>query len=307
MNLIEKAAYGGWENCYRISNGNLEMVITADVGPRIIQFGFSGQGNEFFVDTTSLGKSGGNEWRVYGGHRLWIAPEDRTTTYSPDNEPLTVDVTGNTIKLIQAACPLTGIQKTLEIKMSTGSNQVAINHHLQNLSEQDIVLAPWAITVMAAGGTAILPLPQRGLHPRDLLPTSSLTLWPYTDMRDGRWFFGFDHIMLKQDSSAALPQKIGMLCPDGWAAFANRGHLFIKTFLFDPAVSYADLGCNVEIFTDNRMTEMESLGPLKSLKPGESVQHVEYWYLFQAPELLDNEGNIYSKILPIINSALNES
>lgn len=307
MNLIEKVAYGGWENCYRITNGDLEMIITADIGPRVIHFGFSGQHNEFFVDRTMLGENGGNEWRAYGGHRLWTAPEDRIKTYSPDNDPLTVDIKDDIIKLTQLPCPLTGIQKSLEIKMSTDNNQVEVNHYLKNLSEQDVLLAPWAITVMAAGGTAILPLPQRGSHPRDLLPTSSLTLWPYTDMIDERWFWGFDHIMLKQDSGAPLPQKLGMLCPDGWAAFANQGHLFVKTFPFDPAASYTDLGCNVEVFTDNRMTEMESLGPLQSLKPGESVQHIEHWYLLQVPELPDNEHEIYSKVAPVIKSALNKS
>ena len=49
------------------------MIATTDVGPRIIRFGFVGEENEFkeYEDTT--GQVGGDEWRIYGGHRLWHA------------------------------------------------------------------------------------------------------------------------------------------------------------------------------------------------------------------------------------------
>ena len=37
---MEKIKYAGWENCYRLDNGRIELVITGDVGPRVIRFGF---------------------------------------------------------------------------------------------------------------------------------------------------------------------------------------------------------------------------------------------------------------------------
>lgn len=39
---VEKVPYGGWQNCYKVSNGVVELVATADVGPRLIRFGFVG-------------------------------------------------------------------------------------------------------------------------------------------------------------------------------------------------------------------------------------------------------------------------
>ena len=39
---IEKTAFRGWTNCYRVSNGTVEFIATTDVGPRIISFGFVG-------------------------------------------------------------------------------------------------------------------------------------------------------------------------------------------------------------------------------------------------------------------------
>ena len=42
---VEKIEYKGWHNCYRVSNGEVELVVTGDVGPRIIRFGFVGGQN----------------------------------------------------------------------------------------------------------------------------------------------------------------------------------------------------------------------------------------------------------------------
>ena len=69
--MVERIAYGGWDECYRLSNGIVEVVATAQVGPRLIRFGFVGGANEFAEFADQLGKVGGDEWRIYGGHRLW--------------------------------------------------------------------------------------------------------------------------------------------------------------------------------------------------------------------------------------------
>src|SRR5215469_11064337 len=42
---VEKVNYAGWPNCYKVSNGEVELIVTGDVGPRIIRFGFAGGQN----------------------------------------------------------------------------------------------------------------------------------------------------------------------------------------------------------------------------------------------------------------------
>ncbi len=64
---LEKTSYGGWPNCYRLSNLAVELIVTADVGPRVIRFGFVGAENEFKEYEEQLGQTGGREWRIYGG------------------------------------------------------------------------------------------------------------------------------------------------------------------------------------------------------------------------------------------------
>ena len=57
---IEKTAFQGWPNCYRVSNGTVEFIATTDVGPRIISFGFVGGANLFFVREDFAGQTGGS-------------------------------------------------------------------------------------------------------------------------------------------------------------------------------------------------------------------------------------------------------
>ena len=52
---VEKVAYKGWQNCYRVSNGEVELIVTGDVGPRVIRFGFIGGQNLFKEFPEQLG------------------------------------------------------------------------------------------------------------------------------------------------------------------------------------------------------------------------------------------------------------
>lgn len=58
---VKKAEYKGWKNCIEISNGIIDMIVTTDVGPRIIRFGFVGKENEFVEFPEHVGKTGGDE------------------------------------------------------------------------------------------------------------------------------------------------------------------------------------------------------------------------------------------------------
>ncbi|HEX9061498.1 MAG TPA: hypothetical protein VF941_15055, partial [Clostridia bacterium] len=96
---IEKISYKGWDNCIQLSNEIIDAVITTDVGPRIIKFSLSGKDNVFCEVKDEMGKTGSNEWRIYGGHRLWQSPELEGRTDYHDNEPVEWKQKKNTVKL----------------------------------------------------------------------------------------------------------------------------------------------------------------------------------------------------------------
>jgi hypothetical protein len=296
---VKKVNYHGWRNSYRLSNGTIELIVTTDVGPRIIRFGFVGGDNEFKEYTPQLGKRGGKRWRIYGGHRLWHAPEAEPRTYHPDNGPVTLVRRGGTVRLIQPVEFTTGIQKEIELRLSANRPRVEVVHRLRNTNHWTVELAPWALTVMAPGGTAIVPLPPRGSHPKDLPPGNSLTLWLYTDMSDPRWTWGRKYILLRQDSSPRRsPQKAGAAVPEGWIGYARHGHLFLKTFAHHPTGRYPDWGCSAETFTNHEMLELETLGPIATLAPGAAVEHIEHWHLFRNVPVPQNDRDVDRHVLP---------
>lgn len=276
---MEKISYGGWENCYRLANHQIELVVTSDVGPRIIRFGFLGEKNMFKEYPDQMGITSSDQWLNFGGHRLWHAPESEVRTYYPDLEPVLVQEIENGMLVTQKPEPTTGIQKQIQITISPDKPEVQLTHYLINHNLWAVETAPWSISVLAPGGTAILPLPPRGPHPEFLLPTSTISLWPYTNLNDPRYQFGERFILIKQDETINTPQKIGVYASDGWAAYANYNCYFVKHVPIHFEGIYPDMGANFEVFTNNEMLELEALGPFKSIPPKGRIDHLEHWTL----------------------------
>lgn len=295
---MEKINYGGWENCYRLANDEIELILTGDVGPRIIRFGFINKENMFKEYPDQLGITESDEWLNFGGHRLWHAPEAFPRTYYPDVEPVLVQELEDGVLVTQKPEPTTGIQKQIKISLSKSKPEVQLTHTLINHNLWAVETAPWALTVMAQGGVAILPLPRRGPHPEFILPTASLSIWPYTNLSDPRWTLGERYILLKQDPEIADPQKIGIFASDGWAAYANFNALFIKRIPIQFDAVYPDLGVNFETFTNGEMLELESLGPIESIPPKGKIEHQEHWTLVSDIKPPKSDQDVIDHILP---------
>lgn len=300
---IETVAYGGWSECLRLSNDEIELVITLQVGPRVIRFGFVGGQNEFAEYPEQMGLTGGEEYRAYGGHRLWIAPEVVERTKHPDNLPVEWTQEGEGVRVTAPVEERTGIQKSIYFWLNPERNHVHLIHRITNHNIWPVRLAPWALSVMAPGGRAIVPQEPYRPHPDFLLPVRPLVLWGYTDMSDPRWRWGKRYIQLYQDAAATTPQKFGALNTLGWAAYHNGDRLFLKRFPYDPGAEYPDFGCNCEFFTNPRMLEVESVGGMVTLQPGESVTHDEHWYLWRGISLGESEEDIEQALQPLLAQA----
>ncbi len=300
---MQRIAYAGWPNCVRLSNGRIELVATTDVGPRVIRLGFLGGQNLFKQYDEMLGLVGGDEWRIYGGHRLWHAPEVKPRTYSADNAAVAWKYAGGALTLTQAVEADTGIAKRIIIKVDSRRDAVTVEHVLTNRNPWAVELSPWVLSVMAPGGRAIFPQEPAGGHETNLLPTRPMVLWAYTDLSDKRWTWGRKYIQLRQDRKARTPQKIGLGNRQGWAAYCLGSDVMVKRFDFVDGATYPDFGCNTETFTNNEMLEVESLGPLTKMQPGASVRHTERWYLFHK-SVGTSEAAIDRDLLPLVKSCV---
>jgi hypothetical protein len=294
---IRKADYKGWKNCLEISNGIVDLIATTDVGPRIIRFGFTGKENEFVEFPEFIGKTGGDEYMIFGGHRLWHSPEHPVRTYSPDNSKVAWKKKKYGIVLTQDVEPATQIRKEIEISLTPDSSRVSVLHRLTNEGPWDVELALWSITMMAAGGTEIIPL---NTTDTELLANGNLSIWPYTKLNDKRVHWGESYIMLSQDKKAVSAFKIGLSNEAGWAAYANHDHLFVKQYEEEGDMEYPDNNCSYETYTNERFLEMETLSPLVLLGSGETAEHIETWSLYDNVEKPKNEKDIEKSIAPLI-------
>jgi hypothetical protein len=276
---VDKTEYKGWRNCYRVTNGEVDLVVTADVGPRVIRFGFVGGQNLFKEYAEQLGKSGEKEFQARGGHRVWKAPEDPVASWAPDNAPVEVRVTAGGLVAREPVEPLTGLQKEIEVSMAPSGSEVTVTHRIANRTLMKIEFTTWALTQMAPGGVGFTGFPPRGTHPKNLEPANPLVMWTYTDLSDPRWTFTKKYLVLRQDPNNAVPQKLGHFNPHTWAAYLLHGELFVKQYEADALRSYPDFGCSFETFTNNEFLELETLGPMAQAPPGHTAAHVERWSL----------------------------
>jgi hypothetical protein len=286
--MIQEIPYAGWKRNLRIQGQTTELIITLDVGPRIIRYAFHDDKNVFVELPGQMGGTGEKEWKIRGGHRLWTAPEG-DHSYELDNGPVTWKKLGDAaVEIIQPAGKAYGFQKTMRVEL-LANELVRVTHLLTNTGRQALDVTPWTLSVMAPGGVALIPQPPLDLHPsefpdgretkpEEFLPNRELILWPFTDLTDGRYAYS-EHFLRVTYLPERPATKLGLKLPTGWVAYQNGDVVFAKHFSYDPALPYPDRGCNFEIFTNIEIMELESLAPSLPLAPGAVREHVEHWVL----------------------------
>lgn len=267
----------------QLSAHNVELECLETAGPRIVRLRYKDSPNLLAeLPQISIPTPFG-EYHYMGGHRLWHAPEGMPRSYIPDNEGLTLSKLADGVLLDGKPEVATSIHKKIEVHLSPDKPLVILNHTLTNEGLWEVELAPWALTMFRLGGKVVLPIQEQNPDSMDLLPNRHLTLWPYSHINDPRLHLDDGFIIL--DAQPQLPPiKIGTFNPLGWMAYWLDGILFRKSFEVKPNSAYPDLGCNAESYCDNRFIELESLGPLTRLSPGEQISHTETWELYDQLE-----------------------
>jgi hypothetical protein len=298
---MEQIPYLGLPNCYRLTNGDVEVVVATDVGPRILRYGFPGEANVLgevpeAAKTTALG-----EWKPWGGHRLWAAPEAVPRTYHPDNAPVELSGSGLSARLAGPVEAVTGLRKEVTVALSEAGADAVVTHRVWNLGLWPVDVAPWALTVVRGGGFAVIPQEPYAPHGDEtLLPVRSVALWSYSDLGDPRFGYSRKYVFVRCDPAVGSAVKLGLSNSLGWLAYALDGTVFVKRFAYDRAAAYPDLGCNAEVFTAGGYMELESLGPLSRLEPGAAVEHVERWSLDHTGDVAPDEASVDAALGPIM-------
>lgn len=285
VTLKEIESFIDYGKCLKISNGVIEAIVTLDLGPRIISFGYIDDQNFMCDERARLGGrkdidytdffGEGRKWENFGGHRIWLSPESYPETYTPDDRSVNYETTDNGAIFTPAIDTEIGVAKTLEINMDPDNANMQVIMKVKNVSNKPHEFAIWAISVCAEGGTLIVPM---NTNDTVLLHNRIISVWPYTDLSDDRIYWGKKYITIRQDVNAKSPIKLGFDLNCGKAYYVLGNQILYKNYHTNhPNGIYPDGGCSFEAYTNNCMLEFETLNELKTIQPNEVSEHIEMW------------------------------
>ncbi len=263
-----------------LTDGKMFLAVTLDVGPRIIKMGKVGEDSLMYEDVddnvnkdVSKTYGEGKWWHIYGGHRIWISPEDETTYY-PDNNPVNYVLKEDGAIFTPPVWAERGVQPKLEITF-LGEGEAEIKMSLQNVTAEEKKLCLWALTVMKCGGKLEVPLSTENTG---YLANRNLVIWHYNDIKDPRFDLFNDKLVLVSSKVCKGPFKVGTYLKHIHTEYTYGNTTFVKDLDAEGTPEeYPDFASNMETYTNEHIHEVETLSPLKSVKAGESITHIEKW------------------------------
>ncbi len=273
--------------CVKISNGVIDAVVTVDVGPRIIHFGFCNGQNMMYQDIDRDVSWFGEEYDafyykgavsyLYGGHRIWFTPERKPQTTYPDNSKVSVEYTANGAIFTPSAQTENGVQLALELKMHESDAVMEVSNRVTNISESELEFAVWSVSVMNTGGTELI---RHSDKDTGLLHNRVIALWSYTDASDERFYNGKRYMSFKQLPSISEAFKAGTNNRDGKVLYVLGNDVFRKEYTPTHDIEpYPDGGVSFETYINENYIELEVLGPVRKVAAGQAGVLDEVWSL----------------------------
>lgn len=265
-----------WGKVLWLTDDKVEIGVALDFGIRVVHMSCCGCENLFYEQPADLSDGfitdGG--WKLYGGHRIWMAPES-DDSYYPDNAPVSYEIQAEEVHITQNEDPILGIRKHLRIAFLPDGG-VKLTQSVENVTDKPIFGASWGVNTLDAGGVATICFTN---HDRQgYTPHRVVSLWSDTNLHDPRLSFEKDQLTARH---MPLPDylKIGLYCIEGKAVFENKGQRFTLLFDTDDLQKHPDNGCNFELYMCSQFMELETLGINTNIQPGQCTGHSETWYL----------------------------
>ncbi|HWD39829.1 MAG TPA: DUF4380 domain-containing protein [Fimbriimonas sp.] len=280
---VDKTEYHGWKDCWRISNGSVELVVVPQIG-RIMRFGYVSGPNMLWENPDQQGKAApdsGTDWINYGGDKLWPAPQ-KDWNWPPDSVldrgELSVRATG--AGLIAHGKPSSGLVFEREIKMDAESGVVTILDRLTNVSKQAADKSVWEICQTDNPDSVVLPISKTDDAPNGWIALAEARgierlISPVGD--DG------EAVRIQRDSKEG--RKIGSQSHAGHVTVFKGDTTFNMSTDVEEGLPYPDGGCPEEVYLSPdpaAYVELELLGPIRHLTPGQSTSIEVRWELSRA-------------------------
>ncbi len=294
---IARIDYRGWKDCYRMSNGLIEIVVVPAIGGRIMTYSLNNT-NVIYENPAEFGKTYPpvkGVWRNFGGYKVWPAPQ---TWWPPepvlDSAESRIEILSpSSLRIIGAPSPEAGLQYIKDVTIYPGSSQVTILQKMINVSNQQLERSIWDVTQVKVPGRVIF-----SLNPKSVFP-EKIKYWDAEKILSKQLFFKNGLVLVKYDGSEG---KLGADSPSGWIAYQYQNLTYLKKFQYFPGEKYPDDGCTVEVWanTEPPYVEVEVLSPLKTLEPGQSYIFTEDWYLYETPGFPEGDAETIAEIKSLV-------
>jgi hypothetical protein len=285
---ISKTTYHGWPESYVLRNGKAEVTVVPRIG-RIMQFGFAGEEGVFWENRALDGVAAvwnPTNWINFGGDKAWPAPEGewskhmRQTVWRPppafDGTPAQARVESNgDLVLTTTVDVFYGIRVERRIHLDSELPVMTITTSYERVADKSIKAGVWVITQLQNPERLYIPRAGKSQFSEGYVSLSKAS--PPSLRLQPRW--------LSLERNAGSAYKIG----------ADAGTLLwvgktVALRIDSPRVGdaeYPDKGSSVEIYTNPNpleYIELETLGPLQTLKPGDRIERVNTYTLIRRTE-----------------------
>ena len=273
----------GYSKCVRLSNSSIKVILDPNCGGRVLEYSLNGQ-NAIYLDPEHDGwtyKPGGERIGPSGG-RCDIGPE----MLAPSRFNLwigkwTAEIIGpRAARLTSVEDESSGVQLIREFRLERNSSHLSFTQTIKNISSETKRYNHWSRTFVEGGGICIVPLSSWSRFPLGYIyygpgPVLNYRHDPHPNIRVRDAFL---------EILGPPPQrKFGIDSYAGWLGYiAKSNFLFVKRFPTYPERMYGEVaGYTISIwYNEEQMCELEPIGPLETLKPGESASFTEDWWLF---------------------------
>jgi hypothetical protein len=252
--------------------------VTATVVPgeggRLVQYGIGGE-NILWQEPDAQGRP-----QARGGYQCDVGPEMRLIPAHPvlwSGKYAWSRSGPASLELTSAPCPVLGLRMERELSMDPGAGRLSIVQRMKNLLDREQSYCLWDRTLCKAGGFALIPLNENSRFPAH---------WVLGKRQGGAWVYdgtnpahenvkAMDGVLVCRSSGPE--QKVGADSDAGWIAYVLETTLLVKYFPCDPAGNYTDGGLSVAHYFNERVAELEPIGPEVRLRPGEHHDFPEVW------------------------------
>ncbi len=280
--VLLNQSFFGWESV-ALHNNLVRLDIVPDLGGKIMGFEF--QGSQIIWHDRSLegrvdrdqGYGRGGNWRNPGGAKVWPAPQGRGESqwpgppddvldsgiyeYTAENNAVTV------ISLDDDAEGRSGLRYTHTYSLVPDSTVVGLNLTMTNIVDRKVKWSLWQLSTLPVDRPFTITVPIDEGQWYVMFGDEDNPQWE--GIRDGLFHARYQNIT----------GKVGMSAREGWAAWHDDQSqtAFVMLFEIDDEAEYPDRGSQVEIWmlgSDDparNNVELEVLGPLEELAPGESA------------------------------------